>query len=706
MPITIADAPDTLPAAGKKLFVGAFNGAFDGECKGEGDRRDECARRIAWYAVKEKYKKSGDKWVAKAALVGVDLLVVKASLHEDGTMRWLCTASDTDADNRHDRTTIQLFRDWIRRVEDDVQTSFLPPPRMPFLGLSHYPSLDGFGEAGECDRLYIDGNQFKAGGIFFDRPLGRELFAAVREELAAIKRGDVPDLPIRISAAWWDVEHAHSDFVFRRRDLDEVCPMCLEGLSKTFLKGQLDHYAATRVPIHPRTSLALEERSMAVTRKEDAASIVSDELAEELEEKAKERMEQRSEAGDEAASPALVVKAAEAVPSGAAEADPLGTEDADEVLEAGGEGLDDGGVTEEPAMEEQAATKTVGGKKYPASDFLVVEDPKKSSTWHLQVKKNGKPDHRLMGAAWAALHKGYRGQKYAGPDKAKAIKKLKSLYKSEKMKLPTQKSMAEMFGPEILEEQMIAEVAYRPFGGATSIEDAESWMEAQDRMFQVYDSWGVFRAVMENILDDEELADKVSAIRKAISAFGDRVGAIKSEAVDAFLSRSVVVEGEASMTEKPKETEQAVQTEETPPTGSGNVDATLDPGGAFWSAVDALAADVTLSRAEMLERAQEEMNTLAQATHNRINQARPPEAGGEEMKAMVEQAVTAAVGPLAEKVALLLARQQAASAPAMPVQKSLIAPVVTQGPAAAGFDSTKPVSDIRALARRSVGLPA
>ena len=34
---------------------------------------------------------------------------------------------------------------------------------------------------------------------------------------------------------------------------------------------------------------------------------------------------------------------------------------------------------------------------------------------------DGKPDHHLMGAAWAALHGGYRGNKYAGPDKAKAI---------------------------------------------------------------------------------------------------------------------------------------------------------------------------------------------------------------------------------------------------------------------------------------------
>ena len=69
-------------------------------------------------------------------------------------------------------------------------------------------------------------------------------------------------------------------------------------------------------------------------------------------------------------------------------------------------------------------------------DYLVVEDREKPSTWHLQVKVNGKPDHRLMGAAWAALHGGYRGNRYEGPDKQAAIDKLKKLYAAEGMETP------------------------------------------------------------------------------------------------------------------------------------------------------------------------------------------------------------------------------------------------------------------------------
>jgi len=59
---------------------------------------------------------------------------------------------------------------------------------------------------------------------------------------------------------------------------------------------------------------------------------------------------------------------------------------------------------------------------------------------HLPVTgEDGRPDHHLMGAAWAALHGGYRGNKYEGPDKEKAIAELTRMYKSEGMTLPNEK---------------------------------------------------------------------------------------------------------------------------------------------------------------------------------------------------------------------------------------------------------------------------
>src|SRR5690349_14963327 len=62
---------------------------------------------------------------------------------------------------------------------------------------------------------------------------------------------------------------------------------------------------------------------------------------------------------------------------------------------------------------------------------------------HLPVTDaSGTPDHHLMGAAWAALHGGYRGNKYEGPNKSAAITKLKAMYKAEGMTTPQE---AELF---------------------------------------------------------------------------------------------------------------------------------------------------------------------------------------------------------------------------------------------------------------------
>jgi hypothetical protein len=76
-------------------------------------------------------------------------------------------------------------------------------------------------------------------------------------------------------------------------------------------------------------------------------------------------------------------------------------------------------------------------------DYLIVEDREKPTTWHLQVKRNGTPDHGLMGGAWAALHGGYRGNKYEGPQKGEALAKLKKMYDAEKIDQPETKEADE-----------------------------------------------------------------------------------------------------------------------------------------------------------------------------------------------------------------------------------------------------------------------
>ena len=87
---------------------------------------------------------------------------------------------------------------------------------------------------------------------------------------------------------------------------------------------------------------------------------------------------------------------------------------------------------------EEKVMKKEGDGEHPKSHYLVATSDNVTD-WHLRVRgMDGKPDHTLMGAAWAALHGGYRGNKYEGPNKAEALKKLTALYRSEGMPLPGQ----------------------------------------------------------------------------------------------------------------------------------------------------------------------------------------------------------------------------------------------------------------------------
>jgi len=58
-----------LPKHAQEIYIAAFNNAWD-QYKDAKDRQgddseEEVAHKIAWVAVKQKYKKDGDKWKRK-----------------------------------------------------------------------------------------------------------------------------------------------------------------------------------------------------------------------------------------------------------------------------------------------------------------------------------------------------------------------------------------------------------------------------------------------------------------------------------------------------------------------------------------------------------------------------------------------------------------------------------------------------------------
>lgn len=220
------------------------------------------------------------------------MYINKALIDNDtGQMRWCAVASDTDPDSFEDEMSLELYSDFISRIESKE----LPPERhrsdfwsggIPYLSVSHYLDFNGKGVPGEVESVYIDGKQLKSKGLFSDSALGKAVYKAVRENFSDERKSDQDKVRISIAFVDWGHVHKSNGFEFVRENLGEICPECLKELlvgeskGKVFKKGHLIHLALTRHPVNKRTNMEVE-RSMA-TQEEDAKSIVGDELGEEL----------------------------------------------------------------------------------------------------------------------------------------------------------------------------------------------------------------------------------------------------------------------------------------------------------------------------------------------------------------------------------------------------------------------------------------
>ena len=280
-----------LPSEAQKMWMSVFNSAYSGTCKG----KDECAAKVAWSQVSKKYgKKSGVEEFS---------LAINAATHNKaaGTLRWKASASDVFNDTYQDNMTAELFDNFMDRIEkaelvpDEFQSEFWKGG-MPYLSVAHYNDLNGDGVPGDVEKIYIDGNYLKSCGEFRKTPLGLACYHSLCKDLYEEEKAKNDKNPIRISIAFLDWKHKHKDdgTVFERKSLEDICPKCLmemitgEYSGKEFLRGQLIHLALTRSPVNNRTSINLEvEKSMA-TQKEDAISIIGEELADELENKKSE----------------------------------------------------------------------------------------------------------------------------------------------------------------------------------------------------------------------------------------------------------------------------------------------------------------------------------------------------------------------------------------------------------------------------------
>lgn len=522
--------------SGKALWEKVYN-----ERVAAGDDKEKAAKK-AWGALKNAgwKKNENGEWVkGKSEFAEFSMSIVKASFDkENQMMRWRSVNSDTDPDLYDEAMSPELFQDFVNRIENKTP---VPEPfdalicedewcgGMPYLSLAHYKSGTGKKNVpGEPDSVYVDGAMLKSTGYLYNNPLGKRVFDALNADLYKKKSDGTPAVPpdkrVRISIGFLDLQHKHqlddgTEQVFDRTDVGQICHLCSANIGrKIYTKGVLVHLALTRVPVNPRTLMEMEKSMGAiVTKKDDAASIIGEDLVEELENKSladgilvvkaegmtldfpdgmdkcydpntasydqdcvdnlmaghmpplrnkmadNKKLKARTSGDDSMTDRVDRIRQAFHVqfPSGPGYST-MGayvedifegfvivcsgqdkfrvpyTENDDEV-EFGN--IDKWSkvreetyyVDEKSDTVSKAQTKSESWGDEPSSSYLIVEDKEHPTSWHLPVKKNGKLDTGLMGAAKAALTSNHRGHAYGGPGKAKALAKLKSLYKSHGM---------------------------------------------------------------------------------------------------------------------------------------------------------------------------------------------------------------------------------------------------------------------------------
>lgn len=357
---------------------------------------------------------------------------------------------------------------------------------LPYVTISHLEPKNEDGIVAFSMSLYTDGDYLKAKAILNRSfPKGEALIKALSENSSKVGA----------SIRFVDLAHRHviGDKVvyeFIRSVPDDVCQKCAEGREEgeivEFLDGVLIHIGLTTIPANNGTSVTVEDRSLLEVFKEDARAILGDEFGEiehlytqrtrtdvlETERTSDENVPNSEYQNTEPATDApkaedtVVIEEPSAhgntentvqqsdstnsAPTDTAQTE-QGPEDQDasvnafhyddDIVYSLGVSVEDSEESvwdEVVAFEERAdVMKKEADCYHPASHYLVVGDPEKPSTWHLPYKTcSGELDWRRLGAAYAALTKGYRGQKYKGPNAEEALRKVIEIYKENNRPLP------------------------------------------------------------------------------------------------------------------------------------------------------------------------------------------------------------------------------------------------------------------------------
>jgi len=522
MPYTESDYPaqiKDLPKHARKIWIGAYNSAYEGydpekdqqydKNKSKAKNRDAYAARVAWGAVKKKYKKNAKgKWVAKA--LSFDMVITKTVIR-DGQRRFFATASSDRIDLLDERLDPSIFDDFVHNFEEGDT-----PIYVDIAHWSHYfPELRSLVYIGELDHLYRDGRCLKASGFLYD---DNKVSDAAWEQMERAARGEL-DYEIRCSPGFFpdygNVGYENDVFTYRGgRD-----------------KAYMDHLAITAFPANLDADIAPEEVAMEIksegdpTLAEDTLRVLGDpELVEELEEARRKGGERRAMSEEEKA---MVLKVEEEETPPGEEVEPETEEEPELEEEPVAKG-----ATEEEKKAQQARSKKYGIKVL-SGNLTNVTIPKKYADMGAKVGDFADPVN-LKYPVWLtrslkSLTDAQLKQVRNAPARWAQHKDKYDAAGAKKVEARIEKALKKFKVGDYAEKAItFVEEVGRPYGGATSIEEAEDFMEAARDEQKVWDDWYMFQSVAENILRDDEIEDKRVAMSSAISDFRKKL-ATKSQ---------------------------------------------------------------------------------------------------------------------------------------------------------------------------------
>jgi hypothetical protein len=199
-------------------------------------------------------------------------------------------------------------------------------------------------------------------------------------------------------------------------------------------------------------------------------------------------------------------------------------------------------------MSAYAVTKAGGdGKDYPASAWLIVEDPQKPTTWHLRFKEyvNGAltvTKNMCSKAAQALGPKGFRGQpvQLTASQRATAKSKLRSLYQNT-LKVPKDEVPAHLFSersdtmpqdPQNVLQQLAELVAKFTKGGDPTMSDQQD--PTQEPITIDAETFSAMQTQLS------ELQAKVETLGKERDTYAQRLDASEQKLAEETSARQLV----------------------------------------------------------------------------------------------------------------------------------------------------------------------